>query len=398
MSRDFMAPGLAVKVGDSLLGADITSAVISAEFEDTSDMVSKVSVTLDNRGMRFSDAQVFQPGNEVSLYMGYGPELAFIGRGEIVRHRPGFPREEAPALTIVGYDRSFRMMKEEMEIKGGGGEAPEKKKDESGRLWKGTLKECVTALFSKYGIKPLVEESIASIQVKFTQKKGTSDYKVLRALANLYGCETYTRWNDETKEWEGHFRAAINGKSNQSEFYTFRYAQGEASSLLEIDLDYSISETVTEVQAWVWDRGANGGEGDWLPLVEEEKEKGKKEKFSAGTFGDTAFPGGQVDPLQFPTRLKLSASGHAVEILTRRFRDPVEAQIYVKLWLNAYKDSFVEATGTVIGIETLRAGQVHVLEGLGARFSGEYYWSMARHSWKPSEGYEVEFTARKVVE
>jgi hypothetical protein len=65
------------------------------------------------------------------------------------------------------------------------------------------------------------------------------------------------------------------------------------------------------------------------------------------------------------------------------------------------RNSFLTVHGKTVGIETLRAGQVHILSGLGPRLSGEYFFTKVRHKIKPGDRgalpYTCEFEAYKRV-
>lgn len=53
---------------------------------------------------------------------------------------------------------------------------------------------------------------------------------------------------------------------------------------------------------------------------------------------------------------------------------------------------FVEAEGVAVGEPRLVAGVKVKLEGVGTRFSGEYFVTSATHRYRPESGYQVEFS------
>lgn len=406
---DLRAPAFAVYVNGTELKEDVTSKIVEVEFEHTLDMASSLKLVVDNIGNAFTDSPVFAPGNEVELHLGYGNEVGFVGRGEIVRHLPSFPQQDAPTLAIQGYDRSWRMMQQELEIKGGAAERPTKAKEESGEVYDTTLGTVVRGVFRKHGIEPDVDELMAFRPMKFTRKKGTTDYQLLRALANLQNADFFVEYDlagalrgtaapvarpntagtsgGGSGKWMGRFLKP--GKTAQEKTYAFRYGTGEDGTLLSVDLEFGLPDTPSEVQVWVYDRG----KAEWVPVTVEEKKAGKPEAYSPGTF----VPGGEEAPeITSMTELRLAAAGHSVEVVTRKFRDPAEALEFAKDWLQKRKDSFVTAKGVLPGVESLRAGQTHSLEGLGMRYSGDYFFSSVTHKFNDN-GYTTEFTGRKVV-
>lgn len=414
---DWRAPAFAVYVNGHELNEDVTSSIRAVEYEHTLDMAAVVRIEVDNSNNRFTDSPVFAPGNEIEVHLGYGPEVGFVGRAEIIRHLPSFPQDEAPALQIQGYDRSWRMMRQELDIDGGAGQRPKKSKGESGEVFDTTLRSVVDALLRKHGIEPDVDDELADKPVKFTRKKGTTDYQVIKALANLNGADFWVEF-DPTSTLRGTSgavvryedpRAPVQGRGKwfgrflkpgavpQTTRYTFRYSTGEDSTLLSCDLEFALPEAPTEIQCWVYDRGKK----DWVLIKVEETTEGKAQKFSPGTFarGGAMGPATVEDgaaPIDSMTQMRLAVGGHSIEVITRKFRDPAEAQAFAEQWFKKHKDSFVVATGVLPGVDTLRAGQTHGLEGLGVRYSGDYYLSSVRHKWD-GNGYVTEFSARKVL-
>lgn len=396
MSTDRMAPGFAIYVEDVLLREDITRDVASIEFEDTVDLASLLTIEVANPAHRYTDARLFGPGNEVEVHLGYGTALGFVGRAELIKHSPSFPRAQFPTLVLKGYDRSHRMMRQELELSGERSATPRKAKQESGRNWNGPLGDVVRRLLNKYGIAAIVDEAVASEAVRFVQKKGTTDYEIVRALANVEECEFWVAYDPQRKLWIGNFRKIPRGTTpRQDRTYVFRYGDGDRSTLLDFDPEFALPAAVSEVQAWVWNPKAK----EWILVKSEETKAGKSPKFSAATAADPkAPPGGKAQALDSMSQIKIAANGHSVVVLTRPFRDQADAAAYVKNWIERHKDSFVVARGTLPGVESLRAGQTHRFEGLGDRYSGDYYLSTVRHKWTPGEGFLTEVAARKVIE
>jgi hypothetical protein len=64
--------------------------------------------------------------------------------------------------------------------------------------------------------------------------------------------------------------------------------------------------------------------------------------------------------------------------------------------LRDHKDNFITARGTVVGLETLRPGQVHTIDGVGIQLSGDYEFTTVTHKFS-GDGYVCEFFAHKVV-
>lgn len=57
------------------------------------------------------DSKVFSEGNVVDVFIGYGDELTFMGRAEIVKWLPTFPESGFPTLQLKAFDARHRMSK-----------------------------------------------------------------------------------------------------------------------------------------------------------------------------------------------------------------------------------------------------------------------------------------------
>jgi phage protein D len=392
---DYMAPSFAIFVEGNELREDVTEDIIGVTYEHTANVANLLSVTVNNDSHKYTDNVVWSPGNEVEIHLGYGTQVDFVGRGEIIRHLPTFPGDSAPVLMIKAYDRSWRMMQQELEITGGASKRPKKKKPESGIKWEGQISAIVGDLAEKYGMVADIDPDLGVIEPKpFLQEKGTSDYKILRSLANLYGADFRVEYEPSGSaffpgEWKVRFLKP--GKAEQSDVYTFVYAQGDDSTILSVDLEFGMPQTPSELQVWVFDRATK----DWIVVSEEETEEDEPQEFSPATF----VPGipNDAPEIESMTKFRLGVGGHAIEVMQRKFPDAATAAQALKVWFQQRKDHFVIARARLPGITSLRSGQTHRFEGLGNRYTGDYFFSKVLHKWDSEAGYTVEVVANKVL-
>jgi phage protein D len=81
----------------------------------------------------------------------------------------------------------------------------------------------------------------------------------------------------------------------------------------------------------------------------------------------------------------------------RRFRNEQELALWAAQWFRRNRENFMLSSGHLVGLETLRARQIHGLQGMGKLYDGDYYFSRVRHLFSKDSGYNIEFNARKVV-
>jgi phage protein D len=103
-------------------------------------------------------------------------------------------------------------------------------------------------------------------------------------------------------------------------------------------------------------------------------------------------------PIESGARLLLAIGEHSVEVITdRTFENVQDAQRFAERWLRERQDDFVVGQGETIGVEDLRAFDVHQLQGIGQRYNGPWFFSVVRHKFAEG-GYTTGFSARRVAE
>lgn len=272
-------------------------------------------------------------------------------------------------------------------------------------MHRGTVEGVAAGLLSDYGIATRVAEYASLLPVNAMQKKGTSDYKFLKALANLHELDFVIEWQvfvapkglsptvadaGGAGAPKGQWVGRLTQDHLQERLYSFEYGTGPDATLMSVDLEYALPQSPTELQVWVWNRGKK----DWVPVTVQGTKPGKLEAFGQTTLTNAPKQAGEVESM---TQVKLAVEGHSIEVVTgRKFRNASEAATWARGWFDKHKDAFVTAKGKLPGVEGVRAGDTHELKGIGKRYSGRYNFTSVTHSYG-DQGYILEFTARKVV-
>jgi hypothetical protein len=103
-------------------------------------------------------------------------------------------------------------------------------------------------------------------------------------------------------------------------------------------------------------------------------------------------------PMISGAQFKLYFGDFSYEMITdKHFTSQAQMEQWARDWFREHRDNFVMGDGKTIGIPELMARQTHRLTGLGRQLDGEYYFARVRHVLNTSEGYEIDFTARKVI-
>lgn len=442
---DDLAPVFRLEINDKPLNYDINRLIQTVEYESAIDMADMLRITIDNPGLiddQFPDwtgHKAFQPGNEASLYMGYGKadrSHNFVGRVIWSKHLPVYPREGMPQLEVKGYDLSSKLMDNEGPVTSAAKKTspvtkrPVELADDQGQVFQSILhSEIVERIADMYGIEKDIDATTKREHMII--KKGKKHHELIRGLANLNNRDFWIDWNLKLG-WVLHWKTRNRTQGPQ---YVFRYGSNKSGSveristggtLLECAPEYGLRETVStatilvfneKTQSWVSAieiEDASGPDPIFKPgggvaaraaVARRPKQRSKDastsrpRKIAKATALKARAKDVITDALDNASSFRIAAGGVSIDVLPSgvRFKDIEEAGRYLLRWFQMRQDNFITLKGTIIGVETMRARQVHTIRGLGNRLDGDYFFTRVRHNMAESV-YSCEFTANKVIE
>jgi len=373
MMDDFtFAPKYALTIENKDLTENVNKFIQRVEYESADGMADVARLVCINPDNILSDAKLFQPGNEMSLYFGYKEPLRHVGRVVLFKQVPSYPQEGIPTLTVSGYTKDANMDNEPQESKK--------------RVYKDSkYSDAVKIVAGEYGFKSDIDDTTEKPK-RFIQKSGITDYAFIQGLANITG---YIFWvdGDENGVWTLHFKSP-KGLVQEKE-YNFIYNQGDLSSLLQFRPELLIKGAKTKISAVVKDVKT----GRVIKVDIEEKNNKTPEMDAA------------IDPLEpvlgeytTASAIQLFFGNYSFEVISdKRFRTEADVETWVAQWFRRQRENFILSEGRTIGLETLMARQIHSIDGISAAYNGRYYFSKVRHTLSNSDGYICEFNGRKVV-
>jgi phage protein D len=436
----FNAPNFRIQVEGADVPAGIRRLVERVEFESSDGMADLMRVTfrdptlIQPKGARtmgpvgggggasplsLRDIKVFQPGNEMSLWAGYGTKLRHIGRVVIRKVRPNFPRNEIPTVEVIGYSKDSVMIdnapraKRDPPVNEWAPNTPYTKpkakgkkrkkaqpKAANGRAFKDTtFADAVRERAREYGfdVSDVDETPDKSAPHTFIQKVGLSDYDFIKGLSNITG---YFFWvdADENGTWKLHFKnpATLRRDVLQDKVYTFVYDNKNLGSLMDFEAELALAGAITKLQARVKDPKT----GRILEAVFDEENEETPDPLAV-VQDDVEFDvEGNVLQGEYKSAstVKLFIGDYSFQIsANRRFRTEAELISWAKQWYRRQRENFVLSHGTIIGVEDVMARQIHKLKGLGMGLDGEYFFTNVQHAISNNGGYELTCTMRKVV-
>ena len=364
------APEYRIIVAGTVLRQSVAKYILNLTYDHSLSLADMATIHIANPGNIWTDHKLWSPGNEVDIWMGWGPEnVEYQGRVIIGKHLPHWGKDGTGFLEIHAYDASRKMMTEGSE----------------GETFPGMSdSEIIRRIADKYSFGSDIE-STDSVHNRF-KKEGMSDFELVRGLANINNMEFYVNYDRDIGQWIIHWHSALSQPQNK--VYTFEYG----SSMLEISLEDTLMNAPVAIRVL----SLNVLSGEFIQQEIEELVVGEDPRFNSSGFSDSNEP---TNELTSHTKLKLAiGEDQSIEIITDRlFSNDAAALRFAKGWFQKRKDSFLIAEGTMIGVESLRPRQSHVLNGIGARYSGNYYFTTVRHQINANMGFNTEFVANKVL-
>jgi phage protein D len=344
--KNFYAPNYHILIDGNDILREHFVEITNVSCEDTLVGADSFSFSLNDPGVKWLDSDLFEPGKEVEIKMGYEDQLATMIVGEITSISPNFPTDGTPQLEISGFDLSHQ-------FRGVNMLEPFRDKTDSE-----IVEEIVDAA------KHTLQKQIVPTEPEHrhvVQEEDKTVYQFIEYLAARNFFEFFV------KERTLYFREP---QRDSDEIVTLKYGV----SLLSFNPELNTANQVSEVTV----RG-------WHPETKEEivgraqrgSEEGReRERRSGGNIVEDIY--GRVEE----------------RILDRPVFTQEEADTNARSILNQRSEGLIQGSANCIGLPEIRAGVNIKLEGLGQRFSRKYYIARTTHTISNS-GYSTTFNIKE---
>lgn len=416
------APSFKITIQNNPITYGIRELIQQVEYESVDGMADMCRLQMtDSLGpdgkMRIRDSKLFMPGNDLSIWLGYGTQLTHVGRVIIRKVRPTYPPNGAPTIEVVGYtadslmaDSAPEALKETRHLKKGGTRL---KNSKVGRRWKDArFSDAVKDRAEAYGFLTDVDTTTEP-PTDFYQKANMTDYDFVQGLANLTG---FIFWvdGDENGQWTLHFKdpSKLTQADLQEKEYNFKYGDGDFSTLLSFEPELAINGSITKLLVQMKDPETGKvfearieEENDDSPDIQVEPGNTRPGATPPKGFDSTSGqPGLSVTgneikgPLTTASDMKIYIDDFSFDVrANRRFTSEAQLASWAAQWFRKNRENFLLSQGVIIGLENVMARQIHTLSGIGTAFSGRYQFTRVRHAMNITSGYTTQFSARKTV-
>jgi phage protein D len=359
--------------------------VISVTYEDSLDKIDSFNLTVMNwdpesRTFKYSDSHLFDPGQEVQLFMGYyrngTDELQSMLIGRITTLSPNFPQGSGPTLTVTGlnlFDRFRTAQITKPFIKATDTQIAQE-------LVKGITQDLNKDSSVVPKLKLQIDRDDIEINAQFEEPL---DYVLVNnQYPILFLMERARRIGYELTLEDISSGVVTFGFGPTSAVTDPTYVLEWGKTLISLQPNLHMANQVSQVTVKGWNPTG-------------------KAKFEATiTRAELAKKNPRIVN---PSDLGVNDSAMAQKreiVVDRPIQSQAEANDLAKNTLLQIGQTLVEAKGRTVGLPGLRAGAKVQIKGLGARFSGppdrtpfSYLITSTTHTIGDG-GYTTDFTAR----
>jgi phage protein D len=345
--RGLFVPGFDVKIEGSTLSAETLAHLLSVTVDDAVDLPSMFTLEFSNsdaaRGVLIQDQAQFDVGKVVEVKLGYNDQLTTLMVGEITGLEATYTSDSLPSLIVRGYDRRHRLQR--------------------GRK-----------------IRTFVKQKDSEIASKIAQEAGLSPQVTDSKVVHDYVLQANQTDMDFLLERAQQIQYEV---TVQDKKLLFQPVANAGNAILTLTLEDDLVEFFPRLSSvgQVSEVRVQG----WNPQTKDTILGKAQQGAVTSTMGGTKS-GAALVASAFSSAVELVSDS---PIVTQAEADQVAIAL-----LNARSLALITGEGVCIGHPDLRAGKVIKIDGLGKRFSGQYYVTSVSHRYGES-GYATHFTVRR---
>lgn len=381
----FYVPYFEIQVRGNPMPRNVVRDVIEVTYEDSIEKVDSFTLTVNNwdadekriKYLGMPDkpkpgtpseqfAKLFEPGNELALWMGYRENLRLMMSGLITTVEPDFPETKAPTMVVRGLNVLDRFRQKQYTWKWPAGADPKK-----------TIRDSEIA--KDLGQPPDEKAGRPGLGIEVRIDKNALDQEPAEPyvfMNNQYPIvflmerarrRGYSIFIGEEAQGNKTTKYLYFGPSQALRNITYKLEWGK--SLVSFKPTLTTVNQVSEVTVCGWDR------------------KGKKKIEEKVTVDE--IPGLNADLKEIA-----KAVGRKEVITDRPVHTKDAAKKLARDLLTGQLKEIVEGSGATVGLPDLRAGRTVEIDKIGYRLSGRFFIKETSHVFN-DQGYRTTFKARR---
>jgi phage protein D len=358
---DYYAPNFKIEVENQELDPESKGDVLDVKVTMDLENLTSFDLTINNWddkhfGFKYSDAEIFEVGNRVHVLMGYADELRFMASGIISTVTPKFPESGPSTLGVTGVDAMLKLR----DRKPVGSDV---KKFVNKMDWQIAQ---VIAARNHLDVKVTEDGPPQPLVIQ----KNQDDARFLMERAKRIDFDCYIRVDpDAGRETLYFVRPTDQRDTSPTRIYVFEWGK----TLINFNPQLKLGQQVSQVTVRGWDPRTKS------PIVYTATPNDLPKSSGGGDSGPELVAKKLNNKQDVVVDLPVASMQEARELAMSLLRE------------RAYQ--YLTGSGQVIGLPDLRPGDNVELQGLGKRFSGEYYVTKVEHSLG-SNGYLTSFDVR----
>lgn len=307
---------------------------------------------------KYSDSKLFDLGNRVHVEMGYVDRMLPMVAGIITKLTPKFPESGPPTIGVSGQDNLVKLR----DKKPGKGDVKYYRKKHD---W-----EIAQAVATRNKL-PIEVTKTDAPEHPIVVQRNQDDATFLMERAKRIDFDCYIDVDPKSKKDTLYFVKPTDGRGT-SQRLTYKFVWGK--NMMSFTPELTAARQVSQVTVKGWDPAKKTA---ITATATKADLAGKKSPGTSGPeIAETKLDKKEEIVVDWPVQTKEEAKALAVSLLRER----------------AYE--FLKATGQAIGLPDMRPGDNVTVDGVGKRFSGQYYVTRVEHTIG-NNGYTTSFTVRR---
>jgi phage protein D len=360
--QDFWVPAFEVKIQGRPQGQGVIRDVQSVTYKDNIEQMDSFDITVNNwdadkRTFKYSDQNIFDPGKQIELWMGYfgRDNMRLMLKGEINTLRPAFPSGGVPTLTIGGLNILDKF-----------------RKAQQSQIYENMTDAEIAAKIGqeRLNIEVVADNPNPEPRYPYVIQDNQLDILFLMERARRIGFDIFV----EEKASGGESQESVLRFASSTELRRSVYQLTYRKSLIEFSPELSTARQVGKVTVNGWNA------------------KTKEKITYTATRSELTVRGAGDAASQDKIDKTVEEKGEIVA--TKPVSNKDEARALALRLLETNAKDLIKATGSVPGLPDLRAGSVVMIDGVGDRFAGRYFVTATTHAIADS-GYTTQFECRR---
>jgi phage protein D len=360
LPTDYYAPDYRVLVNGQALHPDTKGDVLEVKVVMDIDNLTSFEMTVNNwddekLAFKYSDSHTFDVGVGIEVLMGYANRLVSMVKGQITGLTPQFPASGTPTLSITGLDAMF-LLKDRKPLPG------DRKIFVNMADWE---------IAQVIATRNQLQLNASQVGEKHDQvvQKNQDDAQFLMERAKRIDFDCYIANDPVTQQATLNFAVPTDSREAQKATY-YQFTWG--TNLISFSPQLTLSKQVSQVTVRGWDP--------------------KTKQTIVATATPSDLPGGG-DGASGPAAAGANFPNKQDVVVDSPVTSAEEARTLAISLLRERAYEFITGSGQVIGVPDLRPGDNVRLEGLGTRFTADYYVKKVEHTLG-SSGYLTSFEVR----